>query len=130
MTGPPTCFTPTVSQTSCPQGCAPLCASDRGIKREIVPADEQAVLEAVSQLPISTWSYRTDNARVRHLGPMAQDFHSAFGLGNTELAYDPIDAHGVELAAIKALSSRIHQLEAQNQALEARLRLLEKPARR
>jgi hypothetical protein len=123
----PICFTPTSTQTTCPQGCAPLCVSDRDLKHAIVPADEQAVLEAVSQLPILTWSYRTDDARVRHLGPMAQDFRSAFGLGDTARAYDPIDAHGVELAAIKALNARLRQLEAQNAQLEERLKTLEKP---
>jgi hypothetical protein len=85
------------------------------------------VLETVARMPISTWSYKTDDPSVRHLGPMAQDFHAAFGLGNTDRAYDPIDAHGVELAAIKALYERleeeaalIDQLEREN--LELRLR--------
>ena len=125
ISGPPTCFTPTATDTTCPQGCAPACASDRNLKRQIVPADEQAVLEAVSQMPISTWSYKSDNQSVRHLGPMAQDFHAAFGLGNTVESYDPIDAHGVELTAIKALSARLRQVEAENQRLEARLKALE-----
>ena len=126
VSGPPTCFTPDAGETTCPQGCQPLCASDRNAKHQIVPADEQAVLDAVAKMPISTWSYQSDDARVRHLGPMAQDFHAAFGLGVSELNYDPVDAHGVELAAIKALNARIQQLEQQNSRLEARLKKLEK----
>lgn len=126
--GPPSCHIPTTADPTCPQGCAPLCASDRNIKRQIVPADEQAVLQAVSTMPISTWSYQAGPASVRHLGPMAQDFHAAFGLGTTDLGYDPIDAHGVELAAIKALNARIRDLEAQNQELEERLKKLERRA--
>jgi hypothetical protein len=106
-------------------GCAPLCASDRNIKRQIVPADEQAVLESLARLPISTWSYDMESQSVRHLGPMAQDFHAAFGLGATVEAYDPIDAHGVELTALKALTTRLKQLEAENQRLETRLKALE-----
>ena len=122
---PPACHTPTTAEPTCPQGCAPLCASDRSIKRQIIPADEQAVLDAVSQMPISTWSYQTGDAKVRHLGPMAQDFHAAFGLGTTDVAYDPVDAHGVELTAIKALNTRIRQLQSQNAQLEERLKKLE-----
>ncbi len=99
--------------------------SDRNLKRQIVPADEAAVLEAVSQMPISTWSYKTDSASVRHLGPMAQDFHAAFGLGVGAETYDPIDAHGVELTTIKALSARLRELESENRKLEARLKALE-----
>jgi len=130
ISGPPTCFTPTATETTCPQGCAPLCASDRNIKQHIVPAEEQAVLEAVAAMPISRWSYAAGDSKVRHLGPMAQDFHAAFGLGTTDTGYDPIDAHGVELAAIKALNARIRQLEAQNQQLEERLKKLETPRAR
>lgn len=119
LAGPPTCFSPTAAEPTCPQGCAPLCASDRNIKRQIVAADEQAVLDAVSTMPISSWSYQSGDEKVRHLGPMAQDFHAAFGLGTTDLGYDPVDAHGVELAAIKALNARVRELEDRLMTLEA-----------
>jgi hypothetical protein len=92
--------------------------SDRNLKRAIEPVDEQAVLEEVAKMPVSTWSYKSDDPTVRHLGPMAQDFHAAFGLGSTDRAYDPIDAHGVELAAIKALYARVRAQEAQIERLE------------
>jgi hypothetical protein len=69
-------------------------------------------------MPVSTWSYRSDDPSVRHLGPMAQDFHAAFGLGSTDRAYDPIDAHGVELAAIKALYRRMLEQEERIERLE------------
>jgi hypothetical protein len=101
--------------------------SDRNLKRDIEPVDEQAVLENVARMPVSTWSYKSDDPSVRHLGPMAQDFHAAFGLGSTDRAYDPIDAHGVELAAIKALYERVQKdealvdrLERENQELRLR----------
>lgn len=83
------------------------------------------MLEAISLMPISTWSYQAGDAKVRHLGPMAQDFRAAFGLGVSGLNYDPVDAHGVELAAIKALNTKIHLLETRNQQLEERLKKLE-----
>jgi Chaperone of endosialidase len=118
------CMTPTASQPTCPPGCSPKCVSDRSLKRDIAPVEVQRVLEAVSELPISTWSYRTDDPSVRHLGPMAQDFFAAFGLGDSDRSYDPIDAHGVAFAAIKALNEqlqrqneRIERLELENRAL-------------
>jgi hypothetical protein len=86
--------------------------SDRNLKRDIQAVDEQAVLESVARMPISTWSYKNDDPSVRHLGPMAQDFHAAFRLGSTDRAYDPIDAHGVEFAAIQALYERLRKDEA------------------
>ena len=124
MTSGPVCFTPTPDQMTCPQGCAPLCKSDRSLKRDIEPIDRFAVLDTVSRLPISTWSYKTDPTDVRHMGPMAQDFKAAFGLGDTDRGYYSIDAHGVSLAAIQALyelgqeqSRRIDRLEKENESL-------------
>ena len=124
MTSGPVCFTPTADQTTCPQGCAPLCKSDRSLKRDIEPIDRFAVLDTVSRLPISTWSYKSDPTDVRHMGPMAQDFKAAFGLGDTDRGYYSIDAHGVSLAAIQALyelgqeqSRRIDRLEKENESL-------------
>jgi len=114
----PGCFTPTAAQPTCAPGCSPLCVSDRNLKRDIEPVDEQAVLERMAGMPISTWSYLDDDQRVRHLGPMAQDFTSAFGLGDTDRAYNSIDAHGVALAAIKALYERSREQDERIERLE------------
>jgi hypothetical protein len=133
QSGFPQCYTPTNDQPTCPPGCAPLCVSDRNLKRDIVPVDALSVLETVSKLPVSTWSYRTDADGVRHMGPMAQDFKAAFGLGDTDRGYYSVDAHGVSLAAIQALyelstqqSRRIDGLERENAKLQERLEALER----
>jgi len=75
------------------------------------PATPEAILDELSRLPINTWRYRWDPEDVTHLGPMAQDFAAAFGLGPDERVIDPIDAQGIALAAIKALQARITELE-------------------
>jgi hypothetical protein len=111
------CLTPTASEPTCLPGC-PLCTSDRNLKRDVEPVDVQAVLESVARLPVSTWSYKDDDPFVRHMGPMAQDFYAAFGLGNTDRAYNAIDAHGVTLAAIQALYERLEQQNARIEGLE------------
>jgi hypothetical protein len=120
---------PAGTPATCPQGCAPLCISDRNLKRDIQPVDSRTVLESVARLPIATWAYKSDPS-VRHLGPMAQDFYGAFGLGGTDRAYNPIDAHGVALAAIQGLyeqlqmqNARIERLERENVELRARVKL-------
>jgi hypothetical protein len=92
--------------------------SDRNLKRDFEPVDKQAILESVARLPISTWSYKSDDPSVRHMGPMAQDFKATFALGNTDKAYNPIDAHGVSLAAIQALYERITEQDARLERLE------------
>jgi hypothetical protein len=92
--------------------------SDRNLKRDIEPVDGRTVLESVAQMPIATWSYTSDEPSIRHMGPMAQDFHAAFGLGDTDRAYDPIDAHGVAFAAIQGLYEQMQRQEARIEALE------------
>lgn len=77
--------------------------------RETVnPAD---VLNTLKNLPVETWNYRTDEDGIRHMGPMAQTFYAAFGLGVDEEHLAPLDANGVALGAIQGLLSRVEQLE-------------------
>jgi hypothetical protein len=92
------------------------------------------VLQTVAHLPLSTWRYLDEPADVRHLGPMAQDFRAAFGLGNSDRAYHSVDAHGVSLASIKALyqmmqeqEARLSRLERENAELRAACRKPEAP---
>jgi hypothetical protein len=45
---------------------------------------------------------RAQDPGVRHMGPMGQDFHRAFGLGESSRYIATVDADGV-LAAIKGV---------------------------
>src|SRR5581483_10049764 len=88
-----------------------------------------AVLARVAALPIETWSYKGEPGR--HLGPMAQDFAAAFGLGADDRHIHALDAAGVALAAIQALrrqleaqAARLVALEGECAALRAELRAL------
>ena len=42
-----------------------------------------------------------------HMGPMAQDFHAAFGLGTDDKHIATVDADGVALAAIQGLNQKL-----------------------
>ena len=37
-------------------------------------------LAKLDALPVTEWSYQWESPSVRHIGPMAQDFHAAFSL--------------------------------------------------
>jgi hypothetical protein len=96
------------------------------------PVDGEAVLAKLADLPVETWNYRTDDASIRHMGPMAQDFYAAFGLGVGAEHLAPLDANGVALAAVKALLARVEAsdrqievLETENETLRTRIARLE-----
>jgi trimeric autotransporter adhesin len=84
-------------------------SSDRARKEEVEAVDGGSVLEKVAAMPISTWKYKDDDAGARHLGPMAQDFHAAFGLGESEKGISAVDADGVALAAIQGLNKKVEE---------------------
>jgi hypothetical protein len=69
------------------------------------------VLAKLAALPISTWSYEWE-PDVPHLGPMAQDFAAAFGLGGDDTKIHLLDANGVTMVSIQALYRRVLELEA------------------
>lgn len=93
--------------------------SDQAIKTDVTAIDEDSVLEQLAALPISRWRYRSEGRDARHIGPMAQDFHAVFGLGDRDTVIYPVDANGVSLAAAKALRGRLARAEARVAALES-----------
>ena len=86
----------------------------------------QAVLELVVEIPVSTWNYKEQSDSIRHMGPMAQDFYAAFGLGLGETTIDTIDPDGVALAAIQGLHTLVQEKDAEIADLRVRLERLEK----
>jgi hypothetical protein len=97
--------------------------SDRNAKNDLAPVNPQAVLAGVAALSISKWSYKTEQG-VRHLGPMAQDFHAAFQVGENDTTISTVDEEGVALAAIQGLNEKLEQQskqkDAEIQALQAK----------
>jgi hypothetical protein len=86
---------------------------------DLTPINGHEVLEKLTALPVSAWNYTFDDASVRHLGPMAQDFYAAFGLGGDDTTINQVDANGVLIVAIQALSRRVTALEAELATLHA-----------
>ena len=106
--------------------------SDRNAKQDFTPVNPTEILDKVIQLPLSEWSYKED-AATRHIGPMAQDFHAAFGVGTDERHLAPLDEGGVAFAAIQGLNQKLveelKRRDAENAELRQRLEALERTVR-
>ena len=87
--------------------------------------DGREILERLRYLPIAIWNYKAQDESIRHIGPMAQDFFAAFGVGEKETMITTLDADGVSLAAIQGLYEMVKEKDAEIQVLQARLARLE-----
>jgi hypothetical protein len=95
-------------------------ASDVNLKENFVPVSGADLLERLDRLPISMWNYKAEPA-ARHLGPTAQDFRAAFGLGSDERSISTIDPAGIALAATQELNSELRALRSRISGLEEML---------
>ncbi len=93
--------------------------SDRNAKENFATLDSQSVLAKVAALPLMEWNYKDTSAMVRHVGPMAQDFHAAFQLNGTDDKHiSVVDESGVALAAIQGLNEKLNEKDAEIQELK------------
>jgi hypothetical protein len=111
-------------------------ASDRNLKEAFASIDGAGLLAKLNAIPMQTWKYKTEKSGIRHLGPMAQDFRAAFGLGEDDRHISTVDEGGVALAAIQQLyrdglrkdaiirrqQAQIAQLMSQVKTIQATLR--------
>jgi hypothetical protein len=93
--------------------------SDRNSKEDFAAVNPREVLAKVSALPITEWKYKAEADGSKHLGPMAQDFHAAFGLnGPDDKHIATVDESGVALAAIQGLNQKVEEKDAEIQELK------------
>ncbi len=78
--------------------------SGRQFKENVVPLESGQILRQLEELSLSSWNYKVDPDRVRHLGPMAEDFYAAFGLGRDDQHLSPRDLAAVALAAVQGVN--------------------------
>jgi hypothetical protein len=90
--------------------------SSKSLKSAAGEVDAANVLASVAALPVETWRYKLEAGpeQQTHIGPYAEDFQKAFGVGDG-VTISTIDAVGVCLAAIKALSEKVGTLDAELQ---------------
>jgi len=112
-----------------PQGSGVFnCTSSRATKENFLAVKGADVLNILRDVPVSTWNYISEGRQVRHMGPMAEDFYKAFGLGTGNTSIGVQDLAGVSLAAVKALEERTAQLQqkvAEVEQLRSTLKTLE-----
>lgn len=135
---------PTAGVQLAPGGNSWSSISDRNLKENFTPVNGRRILEQLSLIPITRWNMKAQNPSIRHIGPMAQDFYAAFGLGESDRYISSSDADGIALLSIQALykmslekdqkieqlTQELKKLRASNVALQAQMEtLLERMAK-
>lgn len=108
-----------------PGGGAWSSISDRAAKENFASVNAREILSRVVSLPIQTWNYKAQSAGIRHIGPMAQDFYAAFGVGENNTHITTVDADGVALAAIQGLHQVVRDKDAQITGLQIQVSSLQ-----
>jgi hypothetical protein len=98
--------------------------SDRNVKENFGSVDIHGILSRLATIPVETWNYKAQGSAIRHIGPMAQDFAAAFGVGEDDRHINIVDAFGVTLASIQALYEVIKEKDARISALEQQVKNL------
>ena len=110
-----------------PGDSAWTCASDRNIKENFTDVDPRDILQHLVRMPIQQWNMRGVPASLKHIGPFAQDFHAAFGLGGDDDRHiSQGDEQGIALVAIQGLYRIVQEKDEKMASLERRLATLEK----
>ena len=99
--------------------------SDQNLKGNFTPINPQENLKQVVGLPLSDWNYPNQDPSIRHIGPFARDFHTAFCTGDSPQTINTVDADGVSLSAIQGLYQKLIEKESQIQDFEQRLDRIE-----
>jgi hypothetical protein len=91
-----------------------LANSSRNLKTDFATLNGKEVLDKLSQVPVMSWRFKSEQESVRHYGMVAEDFRAAFALGDGA-TISSIDADGVAMAAIQGLNDLV---QAQGEELE------------
>jgi hypothetical protein len=94
--------------------------SDSNAKTKVTAVDPRRILSKLAAMPVTQWEYKSDPDRRRYIGPMAQDFHAAFGLGYDDKSISTLDSDGVMYAAIQGLVAELKDRDAKIGELEAK----------
>jgi hypothetical protein len=102
--------------------------SSRSKKENFRTLDGAQLLREIETLPVTGWSFK--ESEERHIGPVAEDFYKAFGLGkgipeddSTSIA--ALDLAGVSLVAVQELIRIVRDQQEEIDALKASLGKLE-----
>jgi hypothetical protein len=98
------------------------CTSSRYTKENFVAVKGTDILSKLRLIPITSWNYIDEGGKIRHIGPMAEDFFTQFnlGVGNTSIGVQ--DLAGVSLAAVKELDTQLQEKNAEIERLQSELK--------
>jgi len=97
------------------------CTSDRNQKENFKAVNGEQVLSKLAEINVKGWNYKDDPLKTQHVGPTAQDFYGAFGLGTNDKEIGMLDIDGINMLAIQALEKRTSEVK----VLETRVAQLE-----
>lgn len=100
-------------------GTAFFCSSSKTLKENFTEVDGETLLAQIRSVPLNTWNLIDEEGKPLHMGPFAEDFHAAFGLGDTDHAIGHQDIDGVNFGGVKALEKRTAALREENGRLRA-----------
>jgi hypothetical protein len=86
--------------------------SDEEMKEDIEPLDAKSVVEGLEKLELFTWKYKDDETP--HMGPMAQDFQEAFGVGDGKTIH-LADVSAVMLAVGKQMVELMDEVKGESE---------------
>ena len=114
-------FTATVGVQLTPGGNSWSVASDRNVKENFTRLDPAEVLENLNRIPITRWNLKSQDPSIHHIGPMAQDFYAAFGVGESDRYISTSDADGVAFAATQGLHEMVQEKDCEIAEQEAHI---------
>lgn len=103
--------------------CAAI--SDRALKASFASVDPVDILHRVRALPLAVRHGAGSDPSIPHIGPEAQAFAAAFGVGAGDRHIHPIDGQGVAFVAIQGLAADLERLRLEREAIAARVSELE-----
>lgn len=89
--------------------------SSKELKNKIDTPSKAEILEKLNSLDLDRWVYK--DTQVKHLGPYAEDFKKAFGVGDGQ-SINMVDAIGVLMKSVQALSDKMDRLKLENKRVQ------------
>jgi len=89
--------------------------SDKNKKENFLDINSEQILQKIKKFNLQSWNYKHDPQELRHYGPVAQEFFTAFGhdgVGRigSDTTLTGSDVNGINMIAIQALEKRTTQL--------------------
>jgi hypothetical protein len=81
------------------------------LKKNYRKIDANEILERLLSIPVEKWEYLYPDRDTQgdHIGPYAEDFQMSFQVGDGK-TINYMDAIGVLIASVQALSKRVEEL--------------------